>query len=148
MHVNRICIIVAFAACAFTPAAIVPAAAQSEPAATALEVCVAHTHPGDFATTAAADCTHAIALNRKNAIAYQRRCVAYDTVGNYKQALADCNRAIALNPHDAESYVDRGIAYAGTGHDAQAIADYRRALRIDPSSQVAKDQLALATKAR
>ena len=148
MYVDRICIIVAVAACAFVAAAIVPAAAQSGPAATALELCISHTEPGNFATTVVADCTNAIALNRKNAIAYQRRCAAYDTVGNYKQALADCNRAIALNPRDAESYLDRGIAYAGTGHDAQAIADYRRALRIDPSNQVAKDQLSLTTKAR
>jgi Flp pilus assembly protein TadD len=148
MRVDRICVIVTIAACAITTAAIVPSAAQSGPAATALELCVGHTEAGNFATTAVADCTQAVALNRKNAIADQRRCVAYDTVGNYKEALADCDRAIALNPRDAESYVDRGIAYEGIGNEAKAIADYRRALRLDPSNQPAKDQLSLATKAR
>ena len=78
--------------------------------------------------SAIADCSAAIQLNPKSAVAYRLRgwsmaLKAYDTVyrGNlrygelFEQALADYEMAICLDPDDWQIYRNRGVAYRRMG---------------------------------
>jgi tetratricopeptide (TPR) repeat protein len=43
--------------------------------------------------------------------AYNNRGIAYDSKGQYDQAIADYNNALEINPRYAMAYYNRGIAY-------------------------------------
>ena len=47
----------------------------------------------------------------KDAEAYNHRGIAYDSKGQYDQAISDYNKALELNPMDALAYYNRGVAY-------------------------------------
>ena len=61
------------------------------------------------------------------AVAYTKRGVEYNELGNYQHALLDFSQAIALNPNDALAYAHRGVAHGALNNYAQAIRDYDRA---------------------
>ena len=65
-------------------------------------------------------------------IIYYYRGNAYDSKGDYAQAIADYNQAIHLQPDDVEAYNNRGNAYGSKGDYAQAIADYNQAIHLQP----------------
>lgn len=73
------------------------------------------------------DANQAIALEPKNAIAYEARATVHRTRGEREQALSDFSQAIMLNPRYAEAYYNRGLLYKERGDRAAAIADLQRA---------------------
>jgi tetratricopeptide (TPR) repeat protein len=54
----------------------------------------------------------AIELDPTVANNYINRGNAYDSLGNYKQAIADYDKAIELNAEFALAYYNRGLAYS------------------------------------
>ena len=80
---------------------------------------------------------HTLKVTDHNYLAYNYRGSAYDSLGNYKQAIEDLNRAIEIKPRLAEAYNNRGIAYNGLGNYKQAIEDLNRAIEIKPGYAIA-----------
>ena len=94
-------------------------------------------HDAGAYTEAVAEYTQAIALDPKNAAAYNNRGIAYVDWGKYAEAVADFTQAIALDPKNAAAYNNRGAAYDDLGKYAEAIADYDQAIALDPKYAVA-----------
>jgi Flp pilus assembly protein TadD len=83
-------------------------------------------------------CTDAIKSGRaKPHIAYNNRGNAYQSKGQYAQAIADFNKAIELNSKDDGAYTNRGVAYSKKGQDNQALADYNKAIELNPKNNTA-----------
>ena len=72
---------------------------------------------------------HAIALKKKEAIAYNKRGLAYQKKILFDFAQADFNKALELDPKSSFNYIDRAEAYYETGHFDTALADYNRTLK-------------------
>lgn len=75
---------------------------------------------------------NALKLQPRDAEAYYNRGVAYDNLGQYKNAIKDYNQAIGLNPDYAEAYSNRGTIHNTTGKYQQAIEDFSEAIRLKP----------------
>ena len=101
-------------------------------------------HDAGAYTEAVAEYTQAIALDPKNAAAYNNRGIAYRNLGKYAEAIADYDQAIALDPQDAVAYSNRGIAYRNLGKYAEAIADYTQAIALDPKNAGAYNNRGIA----
>ncbi len=86
---------------------------------------------GDFAG-AIVDYTQALALEPKNAQAYNNRGEARRHRGDVAGAIADFTRALEIDPKHANPYYNRGIARKQQGDLEGAIADYTRALELNP----------------
>jgi Flp pilus assembly protein TadD len=82
--------------------------------------------------SAITECTEAIRLDPKNAVAYCSRGYAYGQKAEYDKELADCTEAIRLDPKDAEAYCYRGAAYGEKREWDKAIADLNKAVRMNP----------------
>ncbi len=74
---------------------------------------------------------HTLKVTDNNWLAYNNRGVAYNDLGNYRQAIEDCNRAIEIGS-DYTAYINRGAAYNGLGNYRQAIEDCDGAIKIKP----------------
>jgi Flp pilus assembly protein TadD len=85
------------------------------------------------------DCTAAIAIDAKDAVAYNDRGVAEEKNGDTDGALADYAKAIELDPGYRDAYANRAVLYDHKGEKGRAIADYRAALARNPSSEDRKD---------
>ena len=83
------------------------------------------------------DCTEAIQLNPRSAVAYNNRGLAYENKGDHDKAIADFTDAIRLEPKDAKAYYNRGSAYKNKGEYEKAIADFTEASRLDPKDNTA-----------
>jgi len=86
---------------------------------------------------AISDFTKAIELNPKDAIAFNNRGVAHDSLGQHEQAISDYNKAIELNPKYADAFYNRGIAHRNLGQHEQAISDYNKAIELSPKDAIA-----------
>ncbi len=75
---------------------------------------------------------NALKLRPRDAEAYYNRGVAYDNLGQYKNAIKDYNQAISLNPDFAEAYSNRGTINNTTGKYQRAIEDFSEAIRLNP----------------
>src|SRR5689334_16183785 len=73
-----------------------------------------------------------IAENPSNALAYNRRGIAYFLLKQYQQAIENYNRAIELDTNCAAWYFNRGQAFAALGHAQSAATDFSRAYALDP----------------
>lgn len=82
---------------------------------------------------AISDCSEAIRLNPKFAVAYNNRGKAYAMRGEYERAIADCTAAIRLNPGLFQAYGNRGLVYTAKGEYDRAVADFSRAIALDPT---------------
>ena len=85
---------------------------------------------------AIADCTEAIRLDPKLAVAYNNRGFAWNEQEEYDRAIADYDEAIRLDPKYAAAYSNRGFAWHDKGEHDRAIADYTEAIRLDPKLAV------------
>jgi tetratricopeptide (TPR) repeat protein len=81
----------------------------------------------DDLDSANADFSQAIALNPKNAEAYNGRGNVYRREGDLDRAIADSSQAIVLNPKLKFAYTNRGVTYQLKGDLDRAIADYNHA---------------------
>jgi len=75
---------------------------------------------------------HTLKVTGYNWLVYNNRGVAYNGLGNYRQAIEDYGRAIEIKPDYAEAHYNRGNAYNGLGNYRQAIQDYNKAIEINP----------------
>jgi tetratricopeptide (TPR) repeat protein len=82
---------------------------------------------------AIADCTKAIKINPKHALAYNNRANNKMQKRDFDGALADCNKSIALNPNSPLPYYNRGYAYMNKSQAGKAIADFNKAIQLQPS---------------
>ena len=81
---------------------------------------------------AIADCTHAIAINPGDAIAYAQRGEAYCNKGDLEHCVADFDEAMRIDPNDTSFVYLRGVARADAGDADGAIADFTKAIELDP----------------
>lgn len=90
------------------------------------------------------DFDSAIALDDKNAEAFNIRGQALADAGKVDQALSDFDRAIALDNGYAAAFYNRGNAYTAKGDFAAAIASFDRAVALNPIDIAALTNRALA----
>jgi tetratricopeptide (TPR) repeat protein len=76
--------------------------------------------------------TQAVKNDRKYALVYSSRGMAYLKLNRFKKAISDFSRAIRLNPEYARAYHLRGLAYEKMGDFAPAFRDFDQAIEIDP----------------
>jgi len=76
--------------------------------------------------------TQAVKNDRKYALVYSSRGMAYLKLKKLKKAIYDFSRAIRLNPKYARAYHLRGLAYEKMGDFAPAFRDFDQAIEIDP----------------
>ncbi len=76
---------------------------------------------------------HALNATHNNYIAYYNRGLAYEHLGNHRQAIEDYDKSIEINPNfHVRAYYNRGLAYTMLGNYPQAIEDYNKAIEIYP----------------
>jgi tetratricopeptide (TPR) repeat protein len=76
--------------------------------------------------------TQALKNDRKYALVYSSRGMAYLKLEKLKKAISDFSRAIRLNPKYARAYHLRGLAYEKMSDFAPAFRDFDQAIEIDP----------------
>ncbi len=77
-------------------------------------------------------CTQIIALDPKNAIAFNNRGTAYHALKQHDKAIEDYNQAIILEPEDVSGFYNRGNVYHGLKEYNKAIEDYTQAIILNP----------------
>lgn len=82
---------------------------------------------------ALADFAEAEKLDPDNTQIPNYRCITYNAMGNFDEALADCNAVLAKFPMSIYALTNRGNAYLGKGDLDAALKDYNEALRINPN---------------
>jgi Tfp pilus assembly protein PilF len=81
---------------------------------------------------------HALNVIHNNYIAYYNRGLAYEHLGNYRQAIEDYDKSIEINPNfHVRAYYNRGVAYTMLGNYPQAIEDYNKAIESYPKYEEA-----------
>lgn len=76
--------------------------------------------------------TAAIKEKPEEAALYERRAMAYRSLGDHQAALRDFVKAIELRPEGATAYNERGILYYLLGKPESAIADFDKAIALNP----------------
>jgi lipoprotein NlpI len=71
---------------------------------------------------------------RDQASVYDKRGVAYASLGEAEKALADFDRALHLAPDHVFAHFNRGVALDSMGRYDDAIADFAAAIAYDPQS--------------
>ena len=74
---------------------------------------------------------------KRLAIAFSNRGIAYSEKKDYNRAIQDFSQAIRLDPTNAIVFNNRGNAYRDKQDHDSAILDYSQAIRLDPSYVVA-----------
>ncbi len=74
----------------------------------------------------------AIDLNKDDANAYLQRGMAFESIGNHREAISDYTKALEINPNFSEAYNGRGWVYNELGQYERAISDYTNACTLAP----------------
>ncbi|MDD5628704.1 MAG: protein kinase, partial [Elusimicrobia bacterium] len=111
------------------PSAVQQSAALTQQAAAAMAV-------RDF-SKAEEVLTQAIALNGRNAEAYNARAIAGNKLAKYSDAIRDASFALGLAPGSAAALQTRSWAFAQSGRYQEALADANYSLERDPSNAYA-----------
>lgn len=82
---------------------------------------------------ALADFAAAQKLNPDNTQIPNYRCITYNAMGKFDEALVDCNAVLAKFPMSIYALTNRGNAYLGKGDLEAALKDYNEALKINPN---------------
>ena len=80
--------------------------------------------------------TSCLEIEPDNALAYDRRGIAYGRDELHHEAITDFTRAIELEPDFAGAYNNRGLSCYRLGRFDQAIADYDTAIELSPEVAV------------
>jgi len=83
------------------------------------------------------------AINELSSIDWFKQGYAFQTAGNYKQAVEAYSRAIELDLKYVFAYSNRGVSYGILGDHRQAIKDYDKAIELDPKYPVAYNNRAV-----
>ena len=118
---------------AVTCCAVAPAAADDS------ETCKEANGEGAIAA-----CSNLLSRNPKDIYAYNRRGLAYNSVGAYDRAIRDYDQVIVLDPNASPAYSNRGWAYLSKREYDRAIADTSKAITLDPKNAQAYFGRALA----
>ncbi len=79
------------------------------------------------------DCTKAIEINPKDAVAYINRGIAYKKEGDYDKAISDYNRALEIDPMYAAAYSNLGSIYCDKKKEYdRAVSYFSKAIEINP----------------
>ncbi len=78
--------------------------------------------------------THAIAVTKRNWLAWNNLGNHYLTRGGLRQAMASFQEALRIKPDYADAWYNAGLAFARLEDHAQAIASYQESLRLDASN--------------
>lgn len=101
------------------------------------------------------DATQAIALNPKNAAAYNLRgLVTLQVFTNDSEikakrsasAIDDFNQALKIDPKFVKAYVNRGMELYGNSDYEAAFADFKKASELEPKNEMAAKLLVAAEK--
>jgi tetratricopeptide (TPR) repeat protein len=95
--------------------------------------CLVHTQRKEH-DLAIADCTQAIQIDGKNALAFAQRGEAYCGKADIKNCVADFDEAMRIDPSDTSFVYLRGVARADAGDADGAISDLSKAIENDPGS--------------
>jgi Tfp pilus assembly protein PilF len=77
--------------------------------------------------------THAIAVTRKNYIAYNNLGATFERQGRWEEAAAQFRQAIAEKPDYARAHKNLGVVFERQGQPGRAIEEYREAMRLNPN---------------
>jgi Tfp pilus assembly protein PilF len=77
--------------------------------------------------------THAIAVTRKNYIAYNNLGATFERQGRWEEAAAQFRQAIAERPDYARAHKNLGVVFERQGQPGRAIEEYREAMRLSPN---------------
>ncbi|MBL8643132.1 MAG: tetratricopeptide repeat protein, partial [Rhodospirillaceae bacterium] len=83
----------------------------------------------------------AIAINPRQAIAYNNRGIALNDLKQYDNAISDFDQAIALQPQNAEANYNKGRAQFAAGRSVDALGSLRQAVRLRPNYPEAHQML-------
>jgi tetratricopeptide (TPR) repeat protein/tRNA A-37 threonylcarbamoyl transferase component Bud32 len=81
--------------------------------------------------------TQAVALNGRNAEAYNARAIAENKLGEYSDAINDASFALGLVPGNDTALQTRSWAFAQSGRYQEALGDANYSLERDPSNSFA-----------
>ena len=84
------------------------------------------------------------AINELSSIDWFKQGYAFQTAGNYKQAVEAYSRAIELDLKYVFAYSNRGVSYGILGDHRQAIKDYDKAIELDLQYAVAYSNRAVS----
>jgi tetratricopeptide (TPR) repeat protein len=86
--------------------------------------------------------SHAIAVTKKNYIAYNNLGFLFERTGRANEAMAQYQKALDINPTYGDAHYNLGNILLHTGRTDEAIAHYRKALEINPNKISALNNLA------
>jgi tetratricopeptide (TPR) repeat protein len=72
-------------------------------------------------------------LTPDHILAYNKRGMAYNKLGQNQRALEDFNEAIKLDRYDIKAYENRGVTYAKLGLYQRALEDFNETIRLKPN---------------
>ena len=92
---------------------------------------------------AIADATTAIAINPRNAAAYNIRGLVKSSLGtkDRRESIADFDKAIEIDPTFIKPYFNRGTTKADMSDYGGAVADFTKVIELDPTNIAARDNL-------
>ena len=64
--------------------------------------------------------------------AFRGRAIAYQSKGDYQEAIKNFTNAIHFNPDDVFVYCERGLVYDDKGDYESAIKDYSKVIALNP----------------
>ena len=103
-----------------------------------VEVPPAGSDPAEFRRVIQ-DLDRAIEFDPDNALAYNRRGLAYSRLGEHERAIKDFDRAVKLDPTDALAHYNMGNAHATLGWFNAAIGNLDMAFELDPGLEWTMD---------
>src|ERR1700675_2928977 len=104
---------------------------KQKQAAAFLERAGAYGRQGEY-RRAVVDSTQAIRA-APSAVAYYTRALAYQNLGDDKQAIRDCDAALGMEPQNENALFVRGSARQNLEDYSGAIKDFSDVLQLDPS---------------
>lgn len=114
-----------------TPAPSKPEVNQGQLENLFLAACLGDMAAG-LAAKAEAECSKAIALDPRSAVAYKLRGYGYLMTRRFERAEADFRVALRLKPADAQNHAGLGQSLSGMGDYEKAVSQFALAVKLSP----------------